>query len=171
MSKLFKPENRRLFEELMVFREDIFYICLGFARNRLDAEELAQDVYLKAITKMETLRNAQLAKVWLFRICRNTCLDYAKRMRIKNLFEKPSESYLSELNTPESQIVHRQQLKSVKESIGHLPKKWREVFLLREYGDLSYQEIANILGIKKGTVMSRLNRARKAIVDMVKVRI
>ena len=163
-----KPEDKRLFEELLVYREDIFYICLGFTKNPCDAEELTQDVFLKAFEKIETLRNTQLAKMWLLKICRNTCLDYAKKIRIRNLLWKPKGSYSTKSNTPESQIILNQQIKSVKESIQRLPKKLREVFILREYGDLSYRELAVTLGVKEGTVMSRLNRARREIMDMVK---
>ena len=159
-----KPEDKRLFEELLVYREDIFYICLGFTKNPCDAEELTQDVFLKAFEKIETLRNTQLAKMWLLKICR----DYAKKIRIRNLLWKPKGSYSTKLNTPESQIILNQQIKSVKESIQRLPKKLREVFILREYGDLSYRELAVTLGVKEGTVMSRLNRARREIMDMVK---
>lgn len=65
-------------------------------------------------------------------------------------------------------MVSREQLQSLKAAIQQLPKKQREVFVLREYGDLSYQEIADVLKINKGTIMSRLARARQALMNQMK---
>jgi RNA polymerase sigma-70 factor (ECF subfamily) len=168
MSKPLKPRDEKLFEELMTYKNSIFSICLGFSRNPQDAEELTQDVYLKALSKLGTLRDKQSARIWLLRICRNTCLDHVKKMRFKSALGKTSERHHAEFNNPESQLVISQQLQHIKDSIQHLPRRMKEVFVLKEYGDLSYQEIAFTLGIKKGTVMSRLNRARQAVVEMVK---
>jgi len=65
-------------------------------------------------------------------------------------------------------MIHQEQLHLLKGAIQKLPKKQRDVFVLKEYGDLSYQEIAETLNIELGTVMSRLNRARQAIKEQIK---
>ncbi|MCP2618456.1 sigma-70 family RNA polymerase sigma factor, partial [Candidatus Aminicenantes bacterium AC-335-A11] len=65
-------------------------------------------------------------------------------------------------------FFYKEDLKTLKKIVRSLPKKLKEVFILREYGDLPYQEIAVILGIKMGTVMSRLHRAREFIVDKMR---
>ena len=69
---------------------------------------------------------------------------------------------------PESQLPWAEQLELLKKSIKELPVKQKEVFILREYGLLSYHEIAQTLGIKEGTVMSRLKRSRQAVMDMMR---
>lgn len=69
---------------------------------------------------------------------------------------------------PEKLLEHQQQLGLLKKSVNGLSDKLREVFVLKEYGHLSYQEIAKALGIKEGTVMSRLNRARQQVTRRMK---
>jgi len=73
-----------------------------------------------------------------------------------------------EQNTPERQVILKEQHLMLKRTIGKLPRKLHEVFVLKEYAHLSCQEIAQTLGIKQGTVLSRLNRARQVIIDRFK---
>lgn len=157
-----------VFEELMTFQKKVFLICLGFSRNTADAQDLTQEVYLKAYRNIETLKEAKLSKLWLFRITRNTCLDFKKKHRLNrdSFFESDREPV--EPRTPESQMIFQEQLRAIKVAIQQLPKKQREVFVLRKYGDLSYQEIAETLKIKEGTAKSRFGRARQAIISYMK---
>lgn len=168
MSKSIIIEESELFEDLMKHRETVFCICLGFAKNPLDAEELAQETYLKAYKNIGTLKNKATAKEWLFRIARNTCLDYTKKERWRKFIRLTDEKEPVLVKNPESQLLWAEQLELLKKSVKELPAKQREVFILREYGLLSYQEIARTLGIKEGTVMSRLKRSRQAIMDMMR---
>jgi RNA polymerase sigma-70 factor (ECF subfamily) len=156
------------FEELMVYQESVFRICLGFSKNPWDAEDLTQDVYLKAFQKIGSLRDSRLMREWLFRITRNTCLDHSRKKLINRLFKLRSRNESEEGKTPEAEVAHREQLLILKKTITKLNKKHREVFVLREYGHLSYREIAATLGIKEGTVMSRLNRGREAVIHQMK---
>jgi len=162
-------EESRLFEEMMTYQEDVFRICLGFSRNPSDAEDLSQDVYLKAFQNVGKVHTPYALKEWLFRIARNTCLDHGRKRRIVRFFEitaRPDNAV--ETRTPESSADKGERLNSLKKAVSRLPAKQQEVFVLREYGHLSYQELAGTLGIKQGTVMSRLNRARRAVTDSVK---
>ena len=152
------------YEGLSGHREDIFRICLGFSRNVADAEDLCQDVFLKAILRRDDLRDPGGARIWLLRIARTTCLDRIRRDR-----RRPTVS-LEVLSDPAAAAIAvpppadpGPALRRIKEAVGRLPRKQREVFVLREYGGLSYEEIGRTLEIKAGTVMSRLNRARRAV--------
>jgi len=153
----------------MAFREDVFRICLGFSRNPSDAEDLSQDVYLKALRKIGTIRTPGTARAWLLRIARNTCLDQRKRARLFGLFKLKAAANGSRSSpAPEGPEKAPAGLARLKEAIDRLPGKQREVFVLREYGHMSYEEIAGTLGIKTGTVMSRLSRARSSVADFVR---
>jgi len=167
-SQVLSENEARLFEELMAFREDIFKICLGFSRNAADAEDLAQDVYLKAYRNIQTVHNPFAIKEWLFRIARNTCLDHRKKTHASQLFDRLSSgSEAVENSTPEAGTETRERLAILKDAVERLPKKQREVFVLREYGHLNYDDLARAVGIKTGTVMSRLNRARKSVTNFM----
>jgi RNA polymerase sigma-70 factor (ECF subfamily) len=161
-------KDTRVFEELMVFQNKVFLICLGFSRNAADAQDLAQEVYLKAYKNIHTLTESSLAKFWLFRITRNTCLNFCKKHSLnkKSAYEIIRQNI--DPQNPENNMIRREQLYTLKLAIQNLPKNQRDVFVMKEYGDLSYEEIAETLKIKQGTVMSRLNRARQAIKEKIK---
>lgn len=161
-------EKSKIFEELMAWQEKVFLICLGFSRNKNDAQDLTQEVYLKVYRNIDTLKDLSLSKFWLFRITRNTCLDFLRKHRLHRLSSLELDREPKELKTPESQLIFQEQLRALKVSIQKLPKKLRDVFILKEYGGLSYQEIAEVLKIKEGTVPSRLTRARQAIMNQMK---
>lgn len=160
--------NSGLFGDLLSCQEQVFRICLGFAKNVADAEDLVQEVYLKAYRKLNTLKNLNLAKEWLLRIARNTCLDHNKKRRWTKLLTFGRVPEAPEMKNPEMLMDEKEQIQILKESISKLPQKQKEVFILREYGELAYNEIALMLGIKEGTVMSRLNRARQAILSLMR---
>ncbi|HUU37742.1 MAG TPA: RNA polymerase sigma factor [Candidatus Desulfaltia sp.] len=156
----------RLTEEMMTYREDVFRICLGFSRNPVDAEDLSQEVYLKAFRKIGTVHEPGALRVWLLRIARNTCLDHQKKKRLFRLFQRsvtPGDA--RENPNQHEHLDTRERLAKLKAAVRRLPGKQKVVFVLREYGHLSYAELAETLGLKPGTVMSRLNRARKAVLD------
>jgi RNA polymerase sigma-70 factor (ECF subfamily) len=168
MAKQYERYNSNIFEELMSYKESVFRICLGFSKDPLDAEELTQEVFLKAYRKINSLDNSNLSKGWLFKVAKNTCLDYVKKKRLKRLFQLKSNSPSVDYNSPEMRVIQNEQLQILKRAVSQLSKKNREVFVLKEYGHLSYEEIALTLGVKKGTVMSRLNRARQAVMNQLR---
>ncbi len=164
-------ETAKLGKDLMIYQEDVFRICLGFSRNPLEAEDLSQEVYLKAFRSMGSIRNPSALRVWLLRIARNTCLDHQKKKRFFRLFQRSMIPDEMRENPVELDRTHAgERLAKLKEAVHRLPRKQKEVFILREYGHLSYADLAHTLGLKKGTVMSRLNRARKAVLDFMRER-
>lgn len=156
-----------LIEEILNYLPTVYQICLGFTKNPSDAEDLTQEVYLRAHRKLNSLRRAECFKHWIIQITRNTCLNHVRRQKIIrffpiSLFNQPLES-----RTPEVTLINKEQRQAFKKAVEELPIKWREVFILREYGHLSYEEISFFLQIKKGTIMSRLNRARNAVLTQI----
>ncbi len=163
-------EEAKTLEALMGYQEAVFRICLGFCRNPSDAEDLAQDVYLKAFRKIGTIRNPDSHREWLLRVARNVCLDYLKKTRKVRRFPSRDENLEASVTDVilEGPAEEGDRLRKLKQAIARLPRKQKEVLVLREYGHLSYQELAQTLRIKEGTVMSRLNRARRAVVKLMK---
>ncbi len=160
--------ERGVFEELLKCSGLVFHVCFGYSANVSDAEELYQEVYLKAWSEIASLRDHDAAKPWLLKIARNLSLNHLRQKTTRNHLLRGMESALVERETPERQIIRIEQHRALTEAVRGLPKKTREVFVLREYGQLSYDAISETLGIKAGTVMSRLNRARRSVLVKLK---
>lgn len=163
-----EPEDGR-YRELIGHREDVFRICLGFSRNFTDAEDLCQDVFLKAFARVGDLRQPGSSRIWLLRIARTTCLDQKRRMR-RNPIDPTdvTPDVKADSRIPEKVSEANESLRRLKSAVRSLPRKQREVFVLREYGGLSYEDLSRTLKIRPGTVMSRLSRARRAITAAMK---
>lgn len=148
--------------DLLAFRDRVFCLCLGFAGNSADARDLTQETYAKALSHYAADRPAN-PQAWVLRIARNTCLDLARRKKSRGPLHPISEYAAVDRETPETVAGRQEQIAIVRRAIAGLPGRLRDVLVMREYGELSYQEIALALGIGTGTVMSRLNRARSAV--------
>lgn len=152
-----------MMEKLAAYQETVFLICLGFTRHPWDAQELAQEAYLQAQQRLHQLRQPEAAKAWLCRLTRNICLDHLRAQKWRRLLGLEETEEQSHNINPEALLEAQEQIRQVKRAVGQLPKKLREVFILRAYGELSYEEVAQTLGIHIGTVMSRLSRARAMV--------
>lgn len=152
-----------LMERLAAFQETVFLICLGFTRHPWDAQELTQDAFLQAQQRLHQLRHPEAAKAWLCRLTRNICLDHLRAQRWRSFLRLDETEEQSHNINPETLLETQEQIRRVKKAVGSLPRKLREVFILRAYAELPYEEIAETLGIHLGTVMSRLSRARAIV--------
>jgi RNA polymerase sigma-70 factor (ECF subfamily) len=155
--------REELFRRILENKIAVFRVCLGYARDFVEAEELAQEVFFRAWTRLDSLREPEKQREWLFRIARNVCFDHLKKLRLRKLIHGGSLECARDEKTPETRAVYRDELRRLKDAVRALPEKLRETFVLRNYGELSYREIAVALEIKEGTVMSRLNEAREKI--------
>jgi RNA polymerase sigma factor (sigma-70 family) len=149
-------------EDLLAFRDRVFCLCLGFAGNAADARDLAQDTFAKALANYAQAQ-PENPQAWIMRIARNTCLDLARRRKSRGPLHPVNEFAAVDWHTPEINAGQLEEILIVRKAIAGLPRRQRDVLVMREYGELSYEEIALALHINKGTVMSRLNRARQAV--------
>ncbi len=157
-----------LFARLTAFREDVFRVCLGFSRNAADAEDWCHDVFIKAFSRAGSLRDPSATRIWLLRIARTTSLDHCRRRRrFPTMSIDAAPDPVSEGVSPESAGDAAAGLGRIKAAVRALPPKHREIFVLREYAGLSYEDLGRTLRLRPGTVMSRLNRARRAVAAAV----
>ena len=161
------------FEELALPLFDSLY---NFARwlvhNQNDAEDLVQETYLKALRSFGSFQPGTNFRAWIFRILKNTFLSSCSKLDRRMTVGMDSEEDLPALPvssaTPESLLIERSGNDAVQCAIEQLPVIFREVILLCDVEDASYREIAEILSIPIGTVMSRLARARRAVRETVR---
>jgi len=150
-------------QALSACRNKVYYLCLGFIGNAADALDLTQDTFARALLHYHQDRPEHL-QAWIMRIARNLCLDHLRCRKSRGQHHSISEHSAIEWQTPEDLAGAQEDIRIVRRAIAKLPPCLREVLLMREYGELSYYEISRALGIGRGTVTSRLNRARQAVV-------
>ena len=126
-----------------------------------------QETYLKALRGFVSFQPGTNFRAWMFQILRNTFLSsrskLERRMTIAMDFEEDGLELAVENQTPETIFMNRSNSEQMQKVIDHLPVHYREALLLCEVEEMSYQEIAEVLSIPIGTVMSRLSRARQAV--------
>ena len=163
-----------LFEDLaMPLFDQLYNFAHWLTRNRDDAEDLVQETYVKALRGFSSFQLGTNFRAWMFRILRNTFLT--SRTGLKAIMTVPLDldedgpNEPVEPATPETIIIERYDSQIMQSASDELPLYFREILLLCEVEEMSYQEIAETLSIPIGTVMSRLSRARKTLRDSLKL--
>ena len=158
--------------EALSFLDALYRTALRMTRSEADAEDLVQETYIKAFRFREQFTPGTNLKAWLFRILTNTFINSYRRRQAQpemtelddvsefDLYRKMSDARATSSGDPESEFLERIVDTEVKDALGELPEKFRTVVLLDVEG-FSYKEIAEMLEIPIGTVMSRLHRGRK----------
>jgi len=170
-----KDRSHAQFEELMLPHLNAAY---GLARWMMgrpeEAEDAVQDAYLRALEHFDGYQGDG-EKAWLLTIVRNVCLTRLKRSRqsakvvmIEDALGQAEQAMAQNssdrsLSDPETAAIAKAERSEVHRALHRLPTNFREILVLREFEELSYQEIADVIGVPIGTVMSRLARARSTL--------
>jgi RNA polymerase sigma-70 factor (ECF subfamily) len=156
------------FEELaMPLFDQLYNFAHWLTQNREEAEDLVQETYTKALRGFSSFQLGTNFRAWMYRILRNTFLTSRTGLRATSTvsldLEEDGADLAVENETPETILMSRSNSQLVQRAIENLPLHYREIILLCEVEEMSYQEIAVTLSIPIGTVMSRLSRARKML--------
>jgi RNA polymerase sigma-70 factor (ECF subfamily) len=160
------------FEELaMPLFDRLYNFAQWLTQDRHDAEDLVQETYVKALKGFGSFQQGTNFRAWIYQILRNTFLT--SRTGLKSTATVPlependQEHLPASDDTPETILLQRSDQELVQQALSRLAVPYREVLLLCEFEEMSYQEISATLAIPMGTVMSRLSRARRALRDAV----
>ena len=156
------------FEELaMPLFDQLYNFAHWLTQNREEAEDLVQETYAKALKGFASFRLGTNFRAWMYRILRNTFLT--SRTGLKTTMTVPLDAeedgpeLAVERDTPETLLLERANRELLQSAMDDLPVHFREILLLCEVEEMSYQEISETLSVPIGTVMSRLSRARQAL--------
>lgn len=145
----------------------LYNVALRYCGNVFDAEDLVQETYLMAFNKFHQLREISKCKPWLLRILRNNFLkSYHKEKSRQKLSETDYIDFLkagAAADSAETILENASSRQAVQKAIDQLPEKYKEVLILYYMDELLYKDIADVLDIPIGTVMSRLTRAREGL--------
>ena len=154
------------------YEKNVFNVALQLTGNREDAQDMAQEAFLKAYNSLPSFRGDSKFSSWLYRIVSNVCLDFKRRQS-----RRPSSSLTveddegetlqldiaDESQSPEALLERKLTREAVRRGLASLPDEQRQILLLREIQGLSYEEIAEAMDLEPGTVKSRIFRARKKL--------
>jgi RNA polymerase sigma-70 factor, ECF subfamily len=156
------------FEQLaMPHFERLYNFACWLTHDRQEAEDLVQETYAKALKGFSSFQPGTNFRAWIYKILRNTFLTSRTGLKATATvpldLEGEEQTLPAVTETPESILLQRSDGQLVQQALEQLPVAYREVLLLCEVEEMSYQEISATLAIPMGTVMSRLSRARKAL--------
>jgi RNA polymerase sigma factor (sigma-70 family) len=146
----------------------VFTLARYLMRDRADAEDAVQECFLRALRHFDSYRGPAM-KPWLLAILRNVCKAEFARRAVQPAPPERTEEELAADDpspwqepqlSPEAELLRRHDDEAIRRLVASLPQPFRETIVLRDINDLSYRDIAEMLGVPVGTVMSRLARAR-----------
>ncbi len=155
------------------YQRRVYRLACRMLKNHDAADDIAQETFIKAYSSIKSFKLGYAFYTWLYKICMNLSINYLKRQKFvisESQFEEETSPLEKQTTNedPLSLLVKKEQYTKIEEAIDLLPPKYKAVFVLRVYEDLSYEQIAQALKISLGTVMSRLFRARERLQAVLK---
>jgi RNA polymerase sigma-70 factor (ECF subfamily) len=172
---LIRGKNSGLYAEIIErYQGKLFAYLFRLIGNREEAEDLLQDVFIKAYRNINSYDTARKFSSWIYRIAHNEAVNFIKRRYLKRFISwedvsstKDKLEVRSMDDGPDEIWIKKESVKGVGEAINKLPLKYRQVLLLRYFSDKSYEEISEILGKPLNTVGTLINRAKKKLAEEV----
>lgn len=166
------PDDTRAFEMLVsTYKKNVFATAYRLLGSRHDAEDVAQESFLKIYRGIKDLAEPATLTTWIYRITTRTCFDHIESMKRRSpgqpgasmgAEEEPPDYVDSRARTPEEAALNRELRKCLEKTLANLDPDGRSVIVLRDVEDRSYQEIAEVLAIGLSAVKMRIHRARLA---------
>ncbi len=169
-----KRGDRQAFGELVRrYQSKVYALCLRLGGSHDVADDLTQEAFIKAFQAMSTFDEQYAFGGWIARIAANNAMNYLNRQKFQ-LSGEDSETVIEQQSSPNpdsdplTALTQKEIDQRYQAALQELPPEFRVVFVLRMHEDLSYNEIAALLKINTGTVMSRLHRARQRLAELLK---
>ena len=177
VERCLKGEEKAFEELLNKYKNSVFSICYRMVRNQTDAEDLAQEAFVRTFSVLDRYDPSYPFSSWLYRITSNLCIDFLRRAKDGTVsFDQPIEGAEGDMQRqfpanvvmPDRKVESDEMMAALEEAIKVLPDHYRIIVILRHQEQLSYEEISENLGIPLGTVKARIHRARNMIKDFFK---
>jgi RNA polymerase sigma-70 factor (ECF subfamily) len=161
--------NSKWGRELLTHLDAAYNLARWLTKNEQDAKDIAHDAFVRAFRFQAPVENV---RAWFLTVVRNTAYTAMKKQApLASETETAAYANLADGQiSPEEHALNQVDVELIRQALGQLPEEYREVFILRELEDLSYQEISEVVSAPIGTVMSRLARARRKILALVEGR-
>ncbi len=161
-------ENSELLIEFTLiynrYKSGLYYYVLKMLNEKMVAEDILQNVFMKLYKNLPLIENKESISSWLYTTARNEIYEHLRRKKSKPVFYLEDDFDVRDENNLESLIDNKEIQKTIEIEIEKIPVEQKEVFLLKEYSQLSYKEISAIQNIDEELVKSRLFKARKKLI-------
>jgi len=161
-SNAFKPLVER-------YQQLVFRTAMGFLHQQEEAEDLTQDIFIRAWQSIDNYSGDAAFSTWLYKITVNQCLNHLRRKKRQEFFSFAEDLFdqlinkVSEEINPDAQVEENERDQQIKAAIDSLSEKQRTAFVLSRYEELPQKEIAHIMNTSEGAVEQHLQRARKSL--------
>ena len=171
-----KGDEKAYSELTQKYQKPLYFHVRKMIRKPDFAEDLVQDIFLKAFKSLKNYKNDYAFSTWLYRIATNHTIDYLRKKKLETLSINADDSddthaaiqLADEDNFTDEPMIKRERKNKVREAIDQLPEKYREVILKRHIEEKSYQEISEEMDIPLGTVKAHIFRARELLYKYMK---
>lgn len=173
IEQIYSQKSRKAFDELIMrYQQRVMRVCQGFVLHTADAEDLTQEVFIEVFRSIDRFRGDSQFSTWIYRIAVNKSLNFLKRKKrekvlqsIEGFFAKGDKEESLQLSdegrfAADRDIENSENKLILKTAINSLPENQRTAFILAKYQDLSYKEIAEVMGVSLSSVESLLFRAK-----------
>ncbi len=147
------------------YAQQLFRVALGYMRSKEEAEDIVQEVLIKAYNSLGTFKGESKLSTWLYRITINTCINEINKLKRRSLFSSIEDVEgwaldVGDQKNPEQQLIEEETNRKVRKAIYKLPPKQKTAFILQRYRELSQKEISEIMGMTEGAVEQLLQRGK-----------
>ena len=157
-----KKGNMEAYEKLVKkYMKKAYNVALYYTKNPTDAWDISQQGFINAWQGIKRFDTKKPFFPWLYAIIKNEALSRFKQEKKED--EKKNYLPLKSIDSPEENLIKKEEVKRLQEALLKLDEEKREIIYLRHYAEMSYKEISEALGLPEGTIMSRLYYARKAL--------
>ncbi len=163
-------QKERMFNELVRrYQKRIYWVARRMVKRHEDADDIAQDVFVKAYTALEGFRGDSNIYTWLYRIAVNLSINHLRKQKVRNAVDLDDYlPFLSKDADQDKKMMRRENVSLIEEAIGTLPEKQRAVFIMRYYDEMPYEQISSILGTTVGGLKANFHHAVKKVAAYVK---
>ncbi len=159
------------FEKLIIpYEKKVYNVALGICKNEQDAYDISQEVFIKVYKKLSSFEFNSRFSTWLYRIVKNTALDYLRkegRFRDRQIGDENLLVFPDDAPEPIEEIIEKENVDFVRYYLDRLGEPDRSMLIFREMDGLSYEELSKVFDMKMGTVKSRIFRAKKKLKELI----
>ena len=164
--RMLQGEERAFLEFVNQYKDRLFAAMLAHVGSRHDAEEIVQETFVKAIQHLPNFRHHSQLYTWIYRIAWNTSASRKRHRRDEislDMSGAESQSPAPAWSEPHVPMERRERVDLLRRGLNRIEGKHRRILVLREFDEMSYQQISEIMNIPLGTVRSRISRARQRL--------